>query len=141
MPHALDMPPLKTGYVESPSPFTPLGAKGMGEGGGAGIHAVCAALQDALKSQGGPIVWRSCNPYYRVWRYLQDPDESRNLVEMLGPWVGNVGRVQGFQRSLLPGAPAPVIDQFVAGHPDEPGDLESVHAAGGQGPGGSEEHL
>ena len=49
VPHALDMPPLKTGAIESPSPFTPLGTKGMGEGGGAGIHAVCAALQDALK--------------------------------------------------------------------------------------------
>ena len=48
VPHVLDMPPLKTGYIESPSPFTPLGTKGMGEGGGAGIHAVCAALQDAL---------------------------------------------------------------------------------------------
>ncbi len=82
VPHALDMPPLKTGYLESASPFTPLGAKGMGEGGGAGIHAVCAALQDALKSQGGPIVWRSCNPYHQVWRYLQDPDESRNMVEV-----------------------------------------------------------
>ena len=49
VPHALDMPPLQTGAIESPSPFTPLGAKGMGEGGGAGIHAVCAALQDALR--------------------------------------------------------------------------------------------
>ncbi len=85
VPHALDMPPLKTGYLESASPFTPLGAKGMGEGGGAGIHAVCAALQDALKSQGGPIVWRSCNPYHQVWRYLQDPDESRNSVEVATP--------------------------------------------------------
>ena len=47
VPHALDMPPLQTGYIESASPFTPLGTKGMGEGGGAGIHAVCAALQDA----------------------------------------------------------------------------------------------
>jgi CO/xanthine dehydrogenase Mo-binding subunit len=82
VPHALDMPPLRTGYLESASPFTPLGAKGMGEGGGAGIHAVCAALQDALKSQGGPIVWRSCNPYHQVWRYLQDPDETRNMVEV-----------------------------------------------------------
>src|SRR6185436_18388081 len=52
VPHALDMPPMKTGYIESPSPFTPLGAKGMGEGGGAGIHAVCAALQDALRPVG-----------------------------------------------------------------------------------------
>ena len=49
VPHALDMPPLKTGFIESPSPFTPLGTKGMGEGGGAGIHAVCAAVQDALR--------------------------------------------------------------------------------------------
>ena len=32
VPHALDMPPLKTGYVESPSPFTPLGHEGHGRG-------------------------------------------------------------------------------------------------------------
>ena len=28
--------------IESPSPFTPLGTKGMGEGGGGGIHCICA---------------------------------------------------------------------------------------------------
>jgi 2-furoyl-CoA dehydrogenase large subunit len=68
VPHALDMPPLKTGYVESASPFTPLGTKGMGEGGGAGIHAVCAAVQDAT----GVIVKHSHNPYQRVWQLLQE---------------------------------------------------------------------
>ncbi|MHB8641818.1 MAG: xanthine dehydrogenase family protein molybdopterin-binding subunit [Gaiellaceae bacterium] len=82
VPHALDMPPLKTGYLESPTPFSPLGAKGMGEGGGAGIHAVCAALQDALKSRGGPTVWRSCNPYHQVWEYLQS---GRKTVEVTTP--------------------------------------------------------
>ena len=51
VPHALDMPPLATGAIESPSPFTPLGTKGMGEGGGAGIHAVCAAIQDATRAR------------------------------------------------------------------------------------------
>ena len=56
VPHALDMPPLKTGNIESPSPFTPLGTKGMGEGGGAGIHAICAAVQDALRGHGGAKV-------------------------------------------------------------------------------------
>jgi CO/xanthine dehydrogenase Mo-binding subunit len=76
VPHALDMPPLKTASIESPSPFTPLGAKGMGEGGGAGIHAVCAALQDAC---GGATVWRSCNPPQQVWDYLQT---QRKLVEV-----------------------------------------------------------
>ena len=79
VPHALDMPPLKTGSLESPSPFTPLGAKGMGEGGGAGIHAVCAALQDALATRGKPTVWRSCNPYHQVWEYLNAP---KRLVEV-----------------------------------------------------------
>jgi 2-furoyl-CoA dehydrogenase large subunit len=68
VPHALDMPPLATGALESPSPFTPLGTKGMGEGGGAGIHAVCAAIQDAT----GQIVTDSHNPYQRVWRLLQE---------------------------------------------------------------------
>ncbi|HVU78403.1 MAG TPA: xanthine dehydrogenase family protein molybdopterin-binding subunit [Gaiellaceae bacterium] len=73
VPHALDMPPLKTGAIESPSPFTPLGTKGMGEGGGAGIHAICAAVQDALREHGGAIVWDSNNPYHRVWEMLNDP--------------------------------------------------------------------
>jgi CO/xanthine dehydrogenase Mo-binding subunit len=82
VPHALDMPPMKTGYVESPSPFTPLGAKGMGEGGGAGISAVCAALQNALAAAGKPIVYDSSNPYKRVWELLRNPDESRALVSV-----------------------------------------------------------
>jgi 2-furoyl-CoA dehydrogenase large subunit len=76
----MDMPPLKTGYIESPSPFTSLGTKGMGEGGGAGIHAVCAALQDALKGHGKPIVYDSFNPYHRVWELLSNPESSRSRV-------------------------------------------------------------
>ncbi|GIU94725.1 MAG: aldehyde dehydrogenase [Gaiellaceae bacterium] len=83
VPHALDMPPLRTGALESPSPFTPLGTKGMGEGGGAGIHAVCAALQDALRSRGGAIVSDSHNPYHRVWAMLRDPDATRANVEVV----------------------------------------------------------
>jgi 2-furoyl-CoA dehydrogenase large subunit len=82
VPHALDMPPLKTAYIESPSPFTPLGAKGMGEGGGAGLSAVCSALQDALKPRGGAIVWDSCNPPHRVWEMLQNPEQSRANVRV-----------------------------------------------------------
>jgi 2-furoyl-CoA dehydrogenase large subunit len=82
VPHALDMPTLKTGFVESPSPFTPLGAKGMGEGGGAGLSAVASALQDALRGSGSPIVSDSSNPYNTVWELLQNPDESRRLVEV-----------------------------------------------------------
>jgi 2-furoyl-CoA dehydrogenase large subunit len=83
VPHALDMPPLQTGYVESPSPFTPLGTKGMGEGGGAGIHAVCAAVQDALRGHGDAIVWDSANPYHRVWEMLERPAETGGRVSVV----------------------------------------------------------
>ena len=50
------------------------------EGGGAGIHAVCAALQDALRPRGNPIVFDSCNPYHSVWELLSDPESSRQRV-------------------------------------------------------------
>jgi CO/xanthine dehydrogenase Mo-binding subunit len=83
VPHALDMPPLKTGYIESPSPFSSLGTKGMGEGGGAGVHAVCAAIQDALRPLGKPIVTDSHNPYRRVWEVIRDPAATRGLVEVV----------------------------------------------------------
>ena len=83
VPHALDMPPIRTGYIESPSPFSSLGTKGMGEGGGAAIHAVCAAIQDALSSAGIPgVVSDSHNPAERVWRLITNPEESRALVEV-----------------------------------------------------------
>jgi CO/xanthine dehydrogenase Mo-binding subunit len=83
VPHALDMPPLRTGYIESASPFTPLGTKGMGEGGGAGIHAVCAAVQDAMRGHGDAIVYDSWNPYARVWELLHKPEHARGLVEVV----------------------------------------------------------
>jgi CO/xanthine dehydrogenase Mo-binding subunit len=83
VPHALDVPALKTGAIESPSPFSPLGAKGMGEGGGGGIHCIGSAIQDALKPAGRPIVYTSCNPSHRVWEMLQDPEKTRANVTVV----------------------------------------------------------
>ncbi|KSV66583.1 hypothetical protein N185_32470 [Sinorhizobium sp. GW3] len=51
----MNMPRIKYGNIESPSPFTYNGAKGMGEGGGAAVHAISAALQDAVASTGHVI--------------------------------------------------------------------------------------
>ncbi len=82
VPHALDMPPLKTGFIESPSPFTPLGTKGMGEGGGGGIHCVCSAIQNALVEAGGALVYDSHNPYHRVWEMLAHPEKALANVEV-----------------------------------------------------------
>jgi 2-furoyl-CoA dehydrogenase large subunit len=49
---AINMPNLKYDHIETPSPHSYSGAKGMGEGGGAPLHAISAALQDALWREG-----------------------------------------------------------------------------------------
>jgi hypothetical protein len=46
------MPKVKYGHIETPSPYSYSGAKGMGEGGAAPIHTISAALQDALFASG-----------------------------------------------------------------------------------------
>jgi 2-furoyl-CoA dehydrogenase large subunit len=46
------MPDVQYGHIETPSPFSYNGAKGMGEGGGAPLHTISAALQDALHGEG-----------------------------------------------------------------------------------------
>jgi len=86
VPHAMDMPDVKTASIESPSPFNDLGTKGMGEGGGAGIHAVCAAIQDALRGAGvDAVVTDSHNSSERVWRLMQSAEESKRHVEVVSP--------------------------------------------------------
>jgi CO/xanthine dehydrogenase Mo-binding subunit len=49
---AMNMPNVKYGHIETPSPHSYSGAKGMGEGGAAPIHTISAALQDALFAKG-----------------------------------------------------------------------------------------
>jgi CO/xanthine dehydrogenase Mo-binding subunit len=72
---ALDAPEIKTGDIESPSPFTPNGAKGMGEGGGAPLHAICSAIQDALGREDA-VVANSHNPWERVWRLVHSAERG-----------------------------------------------------------------
>jgi CO/xanthine dehydrogenase Mo-binding subunit len=49
---AMNMPRVKYDHIETPSPHSYSGAKGMGEGGAAPIHTISAALQDALFANG-----------------------------------------------------------------------------------------
>lgn len=74
---ALNMPRVRYGHMESPSPFSYNGAKGMGEGGAAPIHTVCAALQDALDSS-GVIIDDSHNTADSLFRALADARERKN---------------------------------------------------------------
>jgi len=49
LPTAAEMPPLAVEHLQSPSPFTPGGMKGMGEGGCIGaLPAIANAVADAL---------------------------------------------------------------------------------------------
>ncbi|HZP41840.1 MAG TPA: xanthine dehydrogenase family protein molybdopterin-binding subunit [Candidatus Binatia bacterium] len=56
LPTAADVPPLEFGHLETPSPLSESGLKGMGEGGAVGPPAAVAnAIADALAPLGG---WR-----------------------------------------------------------------------------------
>src|SRR5205823_11866335 len=56
LPRFTDIPPLEIAHVECPTPFSPLGAKGMGEGGSIPPMACIAnAVEDAIAHLGGRI--------------------------------------------------------------------------------------
>lgn len=77
---AMNMPDILYGHLETPSPFSYNGAKGMGEGGAAPVHTVCAALQDALSLSGALI------------------DDSHNSGDSLFHSVERARQGQGMQR-------------------------------------------
>ncbi len=72
MPTVHDLPPLEMGAVETPSPFTPLGAKGCGEGA---IHttpaAVMCAINDALAPLGVMAREVPAAPN-RLWKLIRE---------------------------------------------------------------------
>ncbi len=76
-PTALDVPDIEVGRLEHPSPFTPLGAKGVGEGGAIpGPAAVANAVDDALAHLGVVVRSLPITPE-AVWRWLAGPREAR----------------------------------------------------------------
>jgi 2-furoyl-CoA dehydrogenase large subunit len=72
-PTALDVPDIDVDRLESPSPFTALGSKGVGEGGAIpGPAAVANAVEDALAPFGVTVRSLPITPE-RVWRWLAAP--------------------------------------------------------------------
>jgi 2-furoyl-CoA dehydrogenase large subunit len=69
-PTALDVPDIEVDRLEHPSPFTPLGAKGVGEGGSIPAPAaVASAVEDALADFDVIVRALPITPE-RVWRWL-----------------------------------------------------------------------
>lgn len=77
---AVNMPDVKYGNIETPSPFSYSGAKGMGEGGGAPLHTISAALQDALHGE-GVIITDSHHSPPKLFERLQNRGEKGVSVE------------------------------------------------------------
>ena len=75
MPTASDVPDTVKGEVVTPSPFTPLGAKGCGEGA---IHTTPAtimnAINDALAPLGTQATEVPASPL-RVWKLIRDAEK------------------------------------------------------------------
>jgi len=78
---AMNMPDVRYGHIETPSPHSYSGAKGMGEGGAAPIHTISAALQDALFSS-GIVINDSFNNADTLYRALVRKEiyQARDLV-------------------------------------------------------------
>jgi len=57
VPNLLSVPEIEVFHIETPSPITPLGTKGLGEGGHIGIGAVLlSAVEDALRPFGAKVM-------------------------------------------------------------------------------------
>ena len=74
IPGAAEVPPIESEFQETPSPFTPLGAKGIGESGSIAVPAAVAnAVADALSPFGVTHLDLPYTPE-RVWRAIRDAD-------------------------------------------------------------------
>jgi CO/xanthine dehydrogenase Mo-binding subunit len=63
IPTAMEVPPIETEHIETPSPLNPLGIKGAGEAGVIPVAALMAqALEDALSPWGVHITEMPLNP-------------------------------------------------------------------------------
>jgi 2-furoyl-CoA dehydrogenase large subunit len=70
VPTAVDTPDLHVAHQEIPSLFAPLGAKGVGEGGGTPLSAIAGAVEDAL----APLRVRITDSH-------QHPETLRTLIK------------------------------------------------------------
>ena len=80
---AVNMPKVKYGHTETPSPHSYSGAKGMGEGGAAPLHTISSALQDALFDQ-GIFIDDSFNNADSLFRAMvgKEISQGKNLVKV-----------------------------------------------------------
>jgi 2-furoyl-CoA dehydrogenase large subunit len=77
---SMNMPDVTHTHIESPSPFTYNGAKGMGESAGAPLHAISGAIQDAVWND-GIIVTDSHHSAPAIHSMLSKPNRSQVVTK------------------------------------------------------------
>jgi aerobic carbon-monoxide dehydrogenase large subunit len=76
IPTAVELPLFDIRHVQTPSPFTPLGMKGIGESGvGSALGALCSAVENAFPELDLSIDELTLTPS-RVWRAIRDARAS-----------------------------------------------------------------
>ena len=71
VPYATDIPAMQTEHMETPSPFTFNGVKGVGEAGTVGAYAaVPSAVADALRPLGVEVTSLPMSPQ-RLWERIK----------------------------------------------------------------------
>jgi aerobic carbon-monoxide dehydrogenase large subunit len=79
IPTAVEMPMFEIGHQETPSPFTPLGMKGIGESGvGSTLGALCSAIENAFPELDLRIDELILTPS-RIWEALQTARQAREV--------------------------------------------------------------
>ena len=73
---SMNIPDIIYGSIQTPSPVSYNGAKGMGEGGGAPLHSISAAVQDALYET-GIIVTESHHSPPAIFAAMQKPNRAQ----------------------------------------------------------------
>ena len=77
LPNIASVPDVDIVHLETPSPITPLGTKGLGEGGHIGIGAVVlSAVEDALRPLGVEVLETPLTPA-RVLRLIDQAQSAR----------------------------------------------------------------
>jgi carbon-monoxide dehydrogenase large subunit len=72
IPSSKDIPDIIVGHHETPSPFTPTGAKGVGESGISGAPAcIVSAVEDALQHLGVKIMETPLRPS-KIWKLIRE---------------------------------------------------------------------
>jgi 2-furoyl-CoA dehydrogenase large subunit len=80
-PTATEIPEVRIEHIETPSPFTPLGAKGLGEGNTMSAPvAIANAVTDALRPFGVEITELPLSPQ-RIWSLLRTQQSTQLAME------------------------------------------------------------